>query len=36
MSEKLSPRELVTFLREYLSAMTYIIMDKQGHVDKFE
>lgn len=36
MSEKLSPSELVTFLREYLSSMTEIIMDKRWHVDKFE
>lgn len=36
MSEKLSPWELVTFLREYLSSMTGIIMDKQGHIDKYE
>ena len=36
MSEKLSPSELVTFLREYLSSMTEIIMDKWWHVDKFE
>lgn len=36
LSEKLNPQELVTFLREYLSEMTSIIMDKKGHVDKFE
>ncbi len=36
LSEKLSPNELVTFLREYLSEMTSIIMDKRWHVDKFE
>ena len=36
MSENLSPNELVSFLREYLSAMTEIIMDKWWHVDKFE
>lgn len=36
LSEKLTPVELVTFLREYLSAMTSIIMEKKGHVDKFE
>ncbi len=36
MSEKLSPSELVSFLREYLSSMTGIIMDKRWHVDKFE
>ncbi len=36
LSEKLSPGELVTFLREYLSVMTSIIMDKEWHVDKFE
>lgn len=36
ISEKLSPNELVAFLREYLSAMTSIIMDKKWHVDKYE
>jgi adenylate cyclase len=36
LSEKLTPGELVTFLREYLSKMTSIIMDEQWHVDKFE
>ena len=36
LSEKLSPGELVTLLREYLSSMTSIIMDKQWHIDKFE
>lgn len=36
MSEKLTPSELVTFLREYLSMMTYIIMDKKWHIDKYE
>lgn len=36
MSEKLSPWQLVTFLREYLWEMTSIIMDKSGHIDKFE
>jgi len=36
ISEKLSPRELVAFLREYLSGITSIIMDKNGHVDKYQ
>jgi adenylate cyclase len=36
LSEDLSPGELVTFLREYLSEMTSIIMDKKWHIDKFE
>ena len=36
LSEKLSPEQLVSFLREYLSLMTKIIMNKAGHVDKFE
>jgi len=36
MSEKLSPSELVSFLREYLSVTTEIIMDTNWHVDKFE
>ena len=36
LSEKLTPEELVSFLREYLSQMTKIIMQEKGHVDKFE
>lgn len=36
MSEKLSPEELVTFLREYLWAMTDTIMNQEGHIDKYE
>ena len=36
MSERLSPQELVSFLRDYLSTMTETIMDKQWHVDKYE
>ncbi len=36
LSEILTPWELVTFLREYLSEMTSIIMEEKGHIDKFE
>jgi len=36
LSEVLNPAELVTFLRDYLSEMTHIIMQYWGHVDKFE
>lgn len=36
MSEWLKPQELVQLLREYLSKMTLDIMEKWGHVDKFE
>lgn len=36
LSERLSPQELVKFLREYLSAMTTVIMQSGWHVDKFE
>ena len=36
LSEKLSPQELVAFLREYLTAMTSRIMEQGGYVDKFE
>ncbi len=35
-SEILSPKELVGFLREYLTIMTSCIMEQQGYVDKFE
>lgn len=35
LSEALSPEELVSVLNEYFSAMTRIIMDKRGVVDKF-
>jgi len=36
LSEKLSPEELVSFLREYLSAMSHIILDQQGFINKYE
>jgi adenylate cyclase len=36
ISEKMKPEELVSFLREYLWAMSHIIMDKRWLVDKFE
>lgn len=35
MSEKLDPVELVNFLNEYLSAMTEIIFERGGVVDKY-
>ena len=36
ISEKLSPEELVFFLREYLTKMSNIIMDERGFIDKYE
>ena len=36
ISEKLSPRELVELLNEFLTGMTDIILDHNGTVDKFE
>lgn len=36
ISEKLSPEELVSILNRYLTAMTDIILDTGGTVDKFE
>jgi len=36
ISEKLSPEELTTVLNEYLSAMTEIIHEEGGTVDKYE
>lgn len=35
ISEKLSPEELVDFLNKYLSAMTDIVMQHRGVVDKY-
>jgi len=35
ISEKLSPEKLVLLLNEYLNAMTSIILDNKGLVDKF-
>ncbi len=36
ISEKLDPEELVAFLREYLGAMSNVIMDQRGFIDKYE
>ena len=36
ISEKMNPEELVVFLREYLWAMSNIIMDNKGFIDKYE
>lgn len=36
ISEKLSPHELVALLNDYLSAMTEIILDEGGTLDKYE
>lgn len=36
LSEKLSPEELVAFLREYLSEMSNIIIDHKGFINKYE
>jgi class 3 adenylate cyclase len=35
ISEKMTPAELVTFMNEYLSAMTEIIESKGGYIDKY-
>jgi len=35
-SEKLSPSELVAFLNRYLSAMSDILLDQGGTIDKYE
>ena len=36
ISEQLDPTELVTLLNEYLSAMSDIILDQKGTIDKYE
>ncbi len=36
ISEKLSPEELVSFLREYLGEMSNIIMSDKWYIDKYE
>lgn len=36
ISEKLTPKELVELLNEFLTEMTNIILDHEGTVDKFE
>ncbi len=36
VSEQLSPEELVALLNEYLTAMTRVILDHEGIVDKYE
>ena len=35
-SEKLTPSELVTFLNRYLTAMSDIILEEKGTIDKYE
>jgi len=35
LSEELAPRELVLLMNEYLTAMTDIVMDHQGFIDKY-
>lgn len=35
ISEKMNPEELVSFINEYLTAMTKIILEHKGTVDKF-
>lgn len=35
ISEEMTPEELVRFLNEYLSAMTKIVLDHEGTVDKY-
>ena len=35
LSEKLSPEELVAFLNDYLTAMTNIVLDNKGLIDKY-
>lgn len=36
ISEKFEPGQLVSFLRQYLSSMSDIIMDEKGFIDKYE
>ena len=36
LSENMWPQELVSFLREYLSAMSHIILDNKGFINKYE
>jgi len=36
LSESMPPRELVRLLNEYLTAMTDIILDSGGIIDKYE
>ncbi len=35
MSEKMSPEDLCTFLNEYLTPMTTLVMEQRGTIDKF-
>ncbi|MCL2879254.1 MAG: adenylate/guanylate cyclase domain-containing protein [Treponema sp.] len=36
ISEKLSPEELVSLLNRYLTAMSNVVLDEQGTIDKYE
>jgi len=36
ISEKLSPEDLVSLLNRYLTAMSDVVLDEQGTIDKFE
>ena len=36
ISEDLQAKELVAFLREYLSEMSHIILDEKGYINKYE
>jgi len=36
ISEEMMPRELVAFLRDYLSQMSHIILDAGGYINKYE
>lgn len=36
MSEKMSPEDIVTLLNEYLSAMSLIVLENEGIIDKYE
>lgn len=36
ITEKISPKELISFLREYLSYMSDIIMDEKWFIDKYQ
>lgn len=36
LSEKLTPRKLVGFLREYLGQMSDVVLDQKGYINKYE